>query len=413
MTDDEPSQAIRVLVFSSLYPHEGEPTLGVFVRNRLQHLTQDTPVRATVIAPVPWFPFKSELFGSYGRAARASRQAADGEIQVYHPRFLVIPKIGMHFTPFFMTWSARRALKKMLKQGVEFDLIDAHYLYPDGVAAARLAKHFRLPFLVTARGSDVTLIGAIASARDKIIHACRSAYHVITVSQSLKDRLVEMGVGAGHITSLRNGIDAERFAPVKDARITVCKETGLDADRKIVVFAGWLIPRKRVDLVIEAIFRLPDVQGVIIGDGPLKSDLLAQLEERQLANRVVFVGQKQPDEMPRYLSAGDVFCLPSEREGWANVMLESMACGVPVVARGVDGAVELIQEDSVGRLVEGDDPDKYADALRSVMEQKSDKAGVREYAKRFGWRATSLGQLALFRKAIQTNEHGAGESDET
>ncbi len=413
MTDDEPCQVIRILVFSSLYPHEGEPTLGVFVRNRLQHLISDTDVSATVMAPVPWFPFKSEIFGRYGRAARASRQSVDGGIPVYHPRFLVIPKIGMHLTPLFMAWSARRMLKKMQKHGVTFDLIDAHYLYPDGVAAAKLAKRFKLPFIVTARGSDVTQIGAIASARSKIVSACRAARHVITVSQSLKDRLVEMGVDAGHVTSLRNGIDSERFAPVADARMVVCNETGLDATKKIVVFAGWLIPRKRVDIVIEAISKLPDVQGVIVGDGPLKSDLLEQVEQLQLTNRVAFVGQKQPEEMPRYLSAGDVFCLPSEREGWANVMLESMACGVPVVARGVDGAVELIQKDNVGRLVAGDDPVKYAEAIRSVLDENSSKSEVREYAKRFGWRATSLGQLNLFKKAIQPNQPGLDESGES
>lgn len=412
MTDDEPCQAIRVLVFSSLYPHEGEPTLGVFVRNRLQHLTKDTGVKATVIAPVPWFPFKSKMFGRYGRAARASRQSVDDGIQVYHPRFLVIPKVGMHLTPFFMAWSAKRLLKKIRKGGATFDLIDAHYLYPDGVAAAMLADWFKLPFIVTARGSDVTQIGAITSARNKIVHVCHSAQHVITVSQSLKDRLVEMGVDADHVTSLRNGIDADRFSPVKDARLVVCNETGLDAAKEIVVFAGWLIPRKRVDLVIEAIAMLPDVQGLIIGDGPLKSALFERVEELQLTDRVTFVGQKSPEDMPKYLSAGDVFCLPSEREGWANVMLESMACGVPVVARGVDGAVELIQQDNVGRLVEGDDPANYAAALRSVLDMNSDKAGVREYAKRFGWQATSLGQLALFKKALHPNDLEQDENGE-
>lgn len=413
MTDDEPCQAIRVLVFSSLYPHEGEPTLGVFVRNRLQHLTKDTGVKATVVAPVPWFPFRSKIFGRYGRAARASRKSVDDGIQVYHPRFLVIPKVGMHLTPFFLAWSAKRLLKKMRKEGAVFDLIDAHYLYPDGVVAAMLADRFNLPFIVTARGSDVTQIGAVASARNKIVHACRSAQHVITVSQSLKDRLVEFGVNADHISSLRNGIDADRFSPVKDARMAVCNETGLDVAKKIVVFAGWLIPRKRVDLVIEAIAQLPGVQGLIIGDGPLKSSLFERVEKLQLTSRVTFVGQKPPEEMPKYLSAGDVFCLPSEREGWANVMLESMACGVPVVARGVDGAVELIQQDSVGRLVDGDDPANYAEALRSVLDKSPDKTGVREYAKHFGWRETSLGQLALFKKALHPNdlEHdGNGEA---
>jgi len=125
------TKPIEILVFSTLFPHQGEPTLGIFVENRLRHLIADENIKATVIAPVPWFPFKGAIFGKYGRAARASRIEKRGDLSVYHPRYLVIPKLGMALTPWFLFLSALLCVRKLMKQGLQFELIDSHYLYPD------------------------------------------------------------------------------------------------------------------------------------------------------------------------------------------------------------------------------------------------------------------------------------------
>lgn len=400
MQDTSSPKTIRLLVFSSLFPHEGEPTLGIFVRNRLLHLLADEDIEATVVAPVPWFPFKSKMFGRYGRAAQAKEFEIVDDVEVFHPRYLVIPKIGMMLTPRFMAFCAKRAVKKLLAKGKRFDAIDAHYLFPDGVAACELAKHFKLPYVLTARGSDITQIGQMPGPQKLIVNACYEASHVITVSRSLKDRLVEIGVKADHISSLRNGVDSHRFRPVEGARTALCQETGLDTGRPILLFAGWLIQRKRVDIILDALKYLPEVQALIIGDGELRQELMQHCRSLQLEDRVVFAGQKTPADMPFYFSAADILCLPSEREGWANVMLEAMACGTPVIARAVDGALELITDDAVGRLVQGDEPAAYADAVKSVLKHKIDRASVRRYAEGFSWQATSAAQAAIFRKAI-------------
>lgn len=396
---ESPARPIRILLFSSLFPHEGEPTLGIFVRNRLQHLMADEKVEAIVVAPVPWFPLQWKVFGRYGRAAGASRVSQVDGLTVYHPRFLVFPKIGMRLTPAFLAFSARRLIRRLLKQGHAFDLLDAHYLFPDGVAAARIAREFELPFVVTARGSDVTQIARMTGPRTRVLESCKAAGHVITVSQSLKDLLVGMGLSANHVSSLRNGVDCDRFQPIEGARGTVCLDAGLNPDLPIVLFAGWLIRRKRVDIVLDALSQMPGVQAVIVGDGDLRSKLEIQTQALKLEDRVVFVGQKSPDDMPTYFSAADVLCLPSEREGWANVMLEAMACGTPVVARAVDGALELIRDKETGRLVKGEDPADYARALTAVIGDSS-RDRVRQYAEGFDWQATSKAQVGIFRKVI-------------
>ncbi len=400
MQGDSTSRPIRVLLFSSLFPHEGEPTLGVFVQNRLRHLLKDQHVEATVVAPVPWFPLPWKIFGRYGRAAKAKPVSFVDGVTVYHPRYIVVPRIGMMLAPYTMAWSASRLIRRLIGKGAVFDLLDAHYLYPDGVAAMHIARKLNLPFVVTARGSDVTQIALMPGPKRRVLHACKAASHVITVSQSLKGKLNALGVNEAHITSVRNGIDHDRFSPVDGARATICQKTNLDPKRSIVLFAGWLIQRKRVDILLDALVFIPEMQAVIVGDGDLRSKLTIRAQDLGIEKRVVFVGQQSPADMPTFFSAVDVFCLPSEREGWANVMLEAMACGTPLVARGVDGALELVKTDDVGQLVDGNDPEKYADAIIRVLEANLDRHYIREYAKGYGWATTSATQARIFKEAI-------------
>jgi len=392
------SKPLNILVFSTLFPHAGEPTQGIFVENRLRHLLKDENLSATVIAPVPWFPFKNGIFGKYARASKADTVEIKDGLTIYHPRYLVIPKIGMMLTPFFLAHAAKKMAFRLIDEGVNFDLVDAHYLFPDGVAAADLAAKLRLPFTMTARGSDVTQIALMPRPKRMILKACSSAKQVITVSQSLKDKLVTIGASDSNISVLRNGVDAEKFSPVVNARKEIFDRLGLDTGKSTVLYAGWLIQRKRVDIVIDAMSNLPNTQAIIVGDGPLRGSLEARAKLGKLGSRVKFVGQKTPQEMPDYFSAADILCLPSEREGWANVMLEAMACGTAVVARNVDGAVELIVENAPGKLVDGDDPIAYADAIQSVLIDPPQRDAVRSFALKYSWRSTSAKQMEIFEK---------------
>lgn len=397
---EDDTNTVQILLLSALFPHAGEPTLGVFVRNRLEHLIADEDVKATVIAPVPWFPFKCRIFGAYGRAAQADRKTTWKNIEIYHPRYLVIPKVGMLLTPKFMAWSIKRLLRRLLAQGKEFDLIDAHYLYPDSVAAAEVAKAFQKPVVMTARGSDVTQIALLEAPRRMILAACNAASHIVTVSKSLKVKLERMGVASDKITSIRNGINLEKFSLQTKESNQLRRNYSIEKGKPVLLFAGWLIPRKRVDLVIDALALLPEFHGVIVGDGPLRQKLEQQARALNIQDRVIFAGQKAPTEMPAYFSMADVFCLPSEREGWANVMLEALACGTPVVSRAVDGALELFDGVPYGRLVEGDSPQSYADAISELLEANTAREEIRSFASEYGWEATSAAQMTIFRQIL-------------
>lgn len=397
---------LRVLLFTTLFPHAGEPTLGVFVRNRLEHLIEDENIEATVIAPVPYFPFTHAVFGSYGRSAKAHPVERQKGLTVYHPRFVVIPKIGARLNARFLAKAGLAAAKKLIAAGQRFDVVDAHYLYPDGVAAVEIAQSLNLPVVMTARGSDVTQIALMEPYQRMIMMAIDKASHVITVSQSLKDKLSSLGADPQKITPLRNGVDTNKFVIKESAKLSLAREFGFDPTKPLILYAGWLIPRKRVDIAIDALTKLnPNVQLLVVGDGPLMNNLRNQASQSGCAERIIFAGQQKPARMVDFFSASDVLILPSEREGWANVLLEAMACGTPVVSRAVDGALELVVKPEAGRLVEGNNPDHYAAALAELLAKNYSPILVRSYAEKFNWRATSRGQFEIFETAINLHKH--------
>ncbi|QYU67081.1 hypothetical protein J4558_19295 [Leptolyngbya sp. 15MV] len=139
---------MKLLTFSSLYPNAAQPNHGVFVENRLRHLLASGEAESTVLAPVPWFP------GRGGPAAPAEEMRHG--IPAHHPPFVAAPGLGMLTNPFALYHAAARVLDRLVAGGLRFDVIDGHYLYPDGVAAVLLARRYGKPVTLTARGSDTS-----------------------------------------------------------------------------------------------------------------------------------------------------------------------------------------------------------------------------------------------------------------
>jgi glycosyltransferase involved in cell wall biosynthesis len=387
---------VKILTFSTLYPNSAQPHHGVFVENRLRHLVDSGRVDAQVVAPVPWFPTSARAFGRYAEFAAVPSVENRHGLRVLHPRYPVIPAIGMTIAPLLMYVFARRTLKKLLADGHDFDLIDAHYFYPDGVAAAMLGRHFGKPVVITARGTDINLIPRYALPRRMILWAAQRASGLIAVCQALKDALVDLGVDERRVRVLRNGVDLELFKPAD--RAAARRRFKLDGPTLISV--GHLIPRKAHDLVIEALPALPGTQLLIAGDGPEEAALRSLAARLGVNDRVRFLGRVAHEDLAGLYTAADVLVLASSREGWANVLLEAMACATPVVASNVWGTPEVVAAPEAGRLMKQRSPDALAAAVTELLADPPDRAATRAYAEGFSWDATTAGQIELFEQII-------------
>ena len=392
---------MKILTFSTLFPNAEKPGHGIFVETRLRHLAASGQVEAKVVAPVPWFPLTHPRFGNYAQYAKVPASEMRSGLPVLHPRYPVLPKIGMSVSPMLLAAAARPTIARLIDQGFDFDLIDAHYFYPDGVAAAMLGKYFNKPVVITARGSDITLFPKYALPRRLITWAASRAAGIITVCNALRDEVVAMGIDPAKVTSLRNGVDLQLFQPVE--RSAVRARLGLNHFTLLAV--GHLVPVKAQELAVAALAQLPDVRLLIAGNGPNRGMLLKLAQELGVAERVTFLGALPQGQLREYYGAADALVLPSEREGWANVLLEAMACGTPVIASRVWGTPEVVAAPEAGLLMTERSAAGVAGAVRALRAAYPERAATRRYAERFSWDDTTAGQLKVFNAVLG----GAGD----
>jgi glycosyltransferase involved in cell wall biosynthesis len=387
---------ISILTLSTLFPNSLQPSHGIFEETRLRRLLADGKVQAQVLAPVPWAPP-----GLPSPEMKKLRAVPDFEqrngLDVEHPRYVVIPKIGMNLAPHALYRAMRRRLRKMLDAGTRFDLIDAHYFYPDGVAATWLGAEFNLPVVITARGTDINLIPDYPRPRRLILEAAENAAAMITVCQALKDRLIELGAPASKITTLRNGVDLEIFH-VRDRDALRAK---LGVSGLVLASVGLLIERKGHHLIIEALKQVPDATLLLAGSGPDRQKLEDLAARLGVSDRVRFMGSVDQKTLCDIYNCADISILASSREGWANVLLESMACGTPVLGTAVWGTPEVIASPEAGLLLNNRDAESIVSGIRQLRRAMPDRAATRRYAEQFGWQPTTDGQVAIFRSIIR------------
>ena len=383
---------IELLTFTTLFPNAVQTRHGIFVEQRLRHLRATGEVGVRVVAPVPWFPSSRSVFGKYATFARVPIIEERHGVRVYHPRYPVIPKIGLGVAADLMAAATARAVHAHLESGPPVDVLDAHFFYPDGVAAVRLGRRFGLPVVITARGTDINLYPSFARPRKLILWAAEHAAGIVTVCRALKDRLVELGVQADKIRVLRNGVDLQQFRPLDRDQ---CREQ-LGWRGTVLLSVGHLIERKGNHLAIQALARLPDVRLALAGDGEEQPRLRRLAMDTGVADRVEFLGPVEQADLARYYCAADALILASSREGWANVLLESMACGTPVVASRVWGTPEVVAAPEAGVLMRSRDAEGIVRAVTELFDAYPDRAMTRRYAEGFSWDSTSQGQLELF-----------------
>lgn len=400
--------AMRILTLSSLYPNTEQPTFGVFVENRLRALIAAHPVSARVVAPVPWFPLAIPGLARYSRFARIPAIEQRHGILIAHPRYGVIPKVGMAVSPYLLAWALKRALGQILASGFDFDLIDAHYFYPDGVAAVMVGGALGKPVTVTARGSDLNQIAEFSRPRKLIVDACRRAAAVITVSAALEKRIEAIGGHPARLVTLRNGVDLDLFTPGDRLR----QRARLECHGPTILSVGNLVATKGHDLVVRALAELEGIELRIIGDGPERARLERLAAELRVADRVRFLPRQSQAAMVEHYGAADLLVLASSREGLPNVLLESLACGTPVVASAAGALCEVVRDAGGGVLVPPGDAEALAKAIAGLLEQPELRARLGGRARervvaRFAWPRIARATVDVYREVLAERGHPA------
>jgi len=350
---------MNILTFTTLFPNDADKQHGIFIETRLRKYSDQYDHGIKVMAPVPWFPFSSNIFGQYAKYARVSKSEKRFDLDVSHPRYPVVPKIGMSIAPLLLALSCIAPIRKLKADGYDFDLIDAHYFYPDGVAAALLSTWFKKPVVVTARGSDINYLSKYRIPGYWIKYVKKHINHSITVSAALKHEMIGLEYDANNISVIRNGVNLELFTP--------------PANRQLL--------RKELKE---------------------KESLNKLIKANGMQDRVRLLGSVNQQELVDYYGAADLLVLASENEGWANVLLEAMACGTPVVAANTGGTPEVVSSADAGLLVNRD-----VASLRKGFEEllaiQPDRSLVRDYAEGYSWDSVSEKLMNVYEGARNAN----------
>ncbi|MBW0007564.1 MAG: glycosyltransferase [Sphingomonas sp.] len=359
---------LRVLTLSTLFPNALQPNLGVFVERQTRGLAALPGVVLEAVSPVGLPPFPLSLHPHYApRRALPGEEAWEG-LRVHRPRYSPRP---VRRQPEAI---ARAVLP--IARAFRPDVIDAQFFWPDGPAAMHLARALGVPFSIKARGADIHHWGGIPAVAHQLLEAARAAGGLLAVSAALEADMVALGMPAEKIAVHYTGVDLDRFRPAADRAQA---KAALGVEGPLVVTAGALIPRKRPALVLEVAARVPEASFLLVGEGPERAIL-----ERRAGPNVRFLGARPHGDLPALLAAADVMLLPSRSEGLANVWVEALACGTPIVITAAGGAREVVRHAASGRIVAAD-ADALAGAVRDILASPPKVAAVRRDAEEFSW----------------------------
>jgi glycosyltransferase involved in cell wall biosynthesis len=367
---------LRVLTLATLFPTRERPAFGVFVERQTRALAVQPDVAVRVVAPVGLPPWPLSVHPHYRRSLALPARESFAGLEVYRPRFPSLPRIGAAGSARRLARAALPRLRE-IRRDFPFDVIDAEFFWPDGVAAMHLARALGLPFSIKARGSDIDHWGQVAGVREQMVEAAGAAGGLLAVSEALERRMLALGM-PDRVRVHYTGIDLDLFRPRE--RAAARAELGIEGP--LVVSVGALIPLKGHGLAIEAMRQLPEATLLIVGEGPERGAL--ERQAAQLGGRVRLLGGRSHGELPALLAAADAMLLVSEREGLANAWIEALACGTPIVIADAGGAREVLDRAEAGRIV-ARDPGAIAAALRDILACPPDPGAVRRSAERFSW----------------------------
>ncbi len=373
---------MNIVLFTNLFPSTIEPERGNFIALMAKKLAQKTTLH--VISPLPWFPKLGiiqhiPLLAGWRKFGQVPDQENHEGIIVNYPKYFFLPKIGSLFQPFSIAITSFNHVKK-LHQNYNLDIINAHWIFPDAVAAVYISRKLGIPCVISARGCDINNFSNSILKRIQINWALKHANAITVVSDALKEKIIEIyNIKEQKINTILNGVDSSIFHLMNQKECQAILE--LNPAKKKLLFVGQLHPVKNLETMIRALSKIKlegglDFETLIIGMGPLEKELRDLASELQLTSTdIVFKGQQSHSSVAKYYGASDLLCLPSIREGRPNVIIEALATGLPVVASNVGGIPELINKQN-GELVQPLDIEQLAAKLKFSLDKEWDRKKI-------------------------------------
>jgi glycosyltransferase involved in cell wall biosynthesis len=399
---------MKVLTFTNLYPNAQMPLHGIFVARRVTALARAGEHEVQVVAPVPYYPKCLPGTGAWQRFKQVPEVEELHGLRVYHPRYFNPPKVGMARYGAWMAAGSRAQVTQLLHNGFPFDVIDAHFIYPDGYAAIRLGQRFHRPVVVTARGSDITRNKHFPHIRPLLADVMRSATQLIAVSEELRDDFLALGAPPDKVHVIPNGIDAEMFYPMSQAEAKT--RLGLAAEDCWLVAVGRLDRNKGQGLILEALqqiglreLRRRRIKLALIGQGEDFATLQTVSRSAGFDDIVHFAGQLPSEKICAWYNAASVKILASRREGSPNVVLEALACGTPTIASRAGRNALVIEEGKNGLLFPVGEAESLKNTLLHALERCWDREHIARTGRQRSWATVAQEVTGVLRLAIENN----------
>jgi hypothetical protein len=344
---------------------------GLFIHNQLRHLVK-VGCQIKVVSPVPYAPkilWWNRKWKGYGMVPQSN--IIDG-IPVYYPRYLCLPRKWFYgFSCYALYYGINKLISSIITEFTP-QVIYTYTATPDGYAGLKLENKYGIPHACSFRGSDIN----IYPNYDRLtFHLTRKVVsesnQIFTVSKALKVISETIGKPKKEIQVVYNGCDTEAFLRNKEDRFRIRKQLDISLNGKVIIFVGSLSKNKGVhelmDVFVSLIAEYSDLHLILIGDGPEYNALAEMVHSNSLDKKVHLVGSKPHREIPKWLSAADIFVLPTYYEGLPNVVIEAMACSLPVVATRVGGIPEAVIDGQTGLLVDAKDTEQLKAAMERMI----------------------------------------------
>lgn len=377
MNSDKNKQSL--VIISNLYPLPWEPNRATF--NRQQFAQLDNKFTKSVLVPIAfadWISHKKEL--------------KQTENLRYVPYFY-LPKFGRRFYSAMMfasimlhsgLWLMRKKPKKIF----------ASWSFPDAVAASWISKLFNCDFYFKVHGSDINLHGKVPARAKQIVNASKRALGILSVSQALANEMIAMGVNKEKIHVIYNGVDHQKF----QIQHAISKEKNDD----YILYVGNLKKEKGVIELLKGFAAIsekhPTLKLLYAGPGHLRSEISSQAQYLAISDKVVLLGSVDHSQLPKLISQARVLALPSYNEGVPNVVLEAMACGIPVLVSNVGGIPEVVDEKICGKIISAKSDLAVASGLAYILSKTWDKEKIQQHSLQFSWQKNHQQLLQMLMK---------------